>query len=175
MRELMRALEPLQRKLRMIAGRAVLSLMSDAFTCQVKGFADEVRDEAEVFQQYGFRSRPLAGAEGILLALAGNRDHTVILCLDDRRYTVTLKDGECAMFDHLGKYIILKDDGSIALKADTKVRMEVPLLEVTGEIKDKCDSGGFAMSVMRAKHDGHTHPENNAPGGSTNAPNQKFS
>lgn len=166
--ELRRALEPLQRKLRMMAGRAVLSLMSDAFTAQVKALEGEVRDGAEVFQQYGFRSQPLAGAEGVLLSLAGNRDHTVILCLDDRRYTVTLAAGECAMYDHHGKYMILKDDGSIELKADTKVRMDVPLLEVTGEVRDLCDGGGKTMSSMRTTYNSHTHSD--PQGGSVGTP-----
>jgi phage baseplate assembly protein V len=163
-----------QRKIRMLAGRAVLSLMSDAFTAQMKGLDGEVRDDAEVFQQYGFRSQPQPGAEGILLALGGNRDHTVILCLDDRRYTITLSGGECAMYDDLGKYIVLKRDGSILVKAQTKVRMEVPRLEVTGEIIDRCDSGGFSMSDMRGKHNGHDHKENNITGGNTGKPNQVF-
>lgn len=168
MEQLRRAIEPLQRKLRMMAGRAVLSLMSDAFTAQVKALEGEVRDGAEVFQQYGFRSQPLAGAEGVLLSLAGSRDHTVILCLDDRRYTVMLAAGECAMYDHLGKYIILKDDGSIEFKADTKVRMDVPLLEVTGEVRDLCDSGGKTMSSMRTVYNGHSHSD--PQGGSVGTP-----
>ena len=172
MEQLRRALEPLQRKLRMMAGRAVLSLMSDAFTAQIKALEGEVRDGAEVFQQYGFRSQPLAGAEGILLSLAGNRDHTVILCLDDRRYTVTLAGGECAMYDHLGKYIVLKVDGSIVVKADTKVRMDVPLLEVTGQIKDMCDGAGVTMDSMRATYNGHSHSD--PQGGSVGIPSAEM-
>lgn len=159
MEAIRRALDPINRKLRMIAGRAVLSLMSDAFTAQVKAMDSEVRDGAEIFQQYGFRSQPLPGAEGILLSLGGNRDHTVILCMDDRRYTVTLEGGECALYDDLGKYIVLKRDGSIVVKAATKVRMEVPMLEVTGEILDKCDSSGKTMSAMRQIYNGHTHSD----------------
>lgn len=175
MEDISRALAPLHRRLRMIAGRAVLSLMKDAVSVQVKGLAGEARDGAELFQQYGFRSRPLRGAEGILLSLGGNRDHTIIVCMDDRRYQLELLDnGECAMYDHLGKYVILKKDGSILVKADTKVRMEVPLLEVTGEIKDKCDSGGVTMSAMRAKHNDHDHNETNVAGGKTAKPNQVF-
>jgi len=166
--DLRRAIEPLHRKLRLLAGRAVLSLMSDAFTMQIKALDGEVRDGAELFQQYGFRSQPLPGAEGILLSLDGNRDHTVVLCMDDRRYTVALVDGECAMYDDLGKYIVLKRDGSIVVKAATKVRMEVPLLEVTGEIHDLCDSTGRTMSSMRGIYNGHTHSD--PQGGSVSPP-----
>lgn len=170
MDSLRRAIEPMQRKMRMMTGRAVLSLMSDAFTAQIQALEGEVRDGAEVFQQYGFRSMPLPGAEGILLSLSGNRDHTVILCLDDRRYTVTLAGGECALYDDLGKYIVLKRDGSILLKADTAVRMEVPLLEVTGEIRDRCDAGGVTMSSMRDAYNPHTHSD--PQGGIVGAPSQ---
>lgn len=175
MEQLRRVVDPLQRKLRMLAGRAVIRLMSDAVTAQVEGLADEVRDAAEVFQQYGHRSMPLAGAEGIVLALGGNRDHTVVICVGDRRYhIVALADGEVVMEDYLGKFVHLKADGSILVKADTKVRIDAPLLECTGEIRDLCDGGGYTMSAMRAKHNAHTHPENNIPHQSTNPPDQQF-
>ena len=157
--ELMRMIERLQRKIRLIASRAVLSLLKDEFTGQIKGLDGEVRDGAEVFQQYGFRSKPLAGAEGVLLSLGGNRDHTVVLCVDDRRYLVELVGGECAMYDDLGKYVALKRDGSILVKAATKVRMEVPLLEVTGEVRDLCDSSGMTMSAMRDVYNDHDHAD----------------
>lgn len=153
-----RALEPLQRKLRLMAGRAVIQLMSDAVTAQVEGLADEVRDGAEVFQQYGFRSMPLPGAEGVMLSLGGNRDHTVVICVGDRRYqTTVLASGEAVMEDHLGKSIYLKADGSIEVKAATKVRIDAPMLECTGQIKDYCDGAGKTMDAMRAVYNGHTH------------------
>lgn len=174
MMELRRALEPLQRKLRMMAGRAVLSLMQDAVIVQVKALDGEPLDNAELFQQYGFRSRPLQGAEGVLLALGGNRDHTIVVCMDDRRYQLDLlANGEAAIYDDLGKYVHLKRDGSIVVKAATKVRMEVPLLEVTGEIKDNCDTDGYTMADMRAMHNDHDHTEHDV-GGPTSKPNQVF-
>lgn len=163
MDDIRRALEPLHRKLRMLAGRAVIRLMSDAVTAQVEGLADEVRDATEVFQQYGFRSMPLAGAEGILLSLGGNRDHTVVICVGDRRYqTTVLADGEVVLEDHLGKFIHLKADGSILVKAATKVRVDAPMLECTGAIKDFCDADGKTMDSMRATFDAHTHKLGNA-------------
>lgn len=153
-----RAVEPLQRKLRMLAGRAVIRLMSDAVTAQVEGLADEVRDAAEVFQQYGFRSMPLPGAEGVMLSLGGNRDHTVMICVGDRRYlTTVLANGEVALEDYLGKFVHLKADGSIEVKADTKVRINAALLECTGQIRDLCDGAGKTMEEMRTIYNGHAH------------------
>lgn len=173
MDQMRRAIDPIKTKMRLLAGRAVLALLKDAVTVQVNLLAEEPKS-AEQFQQYGFRSRPLAGAEGIYLSLGGNRDHMVILCVDDRRYQLNLcEDGEVALYDHLGKYVLLKEDGSIVVKADTKVRMEVPLLEVTGEVRDRCDAGGVTMAAMRAMHNGHTHNENNTSG-PCNTPNQVF-
>ncbi|PND29703.1 baseplate assembly protein, partial [Achromobacter pulmonis] len=51
-----------------------------------------------------------------------------------------------------------------------KVRAETDLLECTGEIRDRCDSGGRAMSEMRETYDGHDHPGDS--GGTTGKPNQ---
>lgn len=138
--ELRRALEPMQRKLRMLAGRAVLSLMSDAVTAQIKALDGEVRDGAELFQQYGFRSRPLKGAEGVLLSLGGNRDHTVVVCVDDRRYQLDLlKDGEVAMYTDEGDYLVFKrgrvaelNTQTFVVKASDGVRFETPLVKVVG-------------------------------------------
>lgn len=170
---LRRMVEPLQRKLRMLAGRAVIRLMSDAVTAQVEGLADEVRDGAEVFQQYGFRSMPLPGAEGIMLSLGGSRDHTVVLCVDDRRYHATvLASGECVMEDHLGKAVHFKLDGSIEVTAATKVRVDAPLLESTGDIRDLCDGAGITMAQMRATFNSHTHPDPH--GGATGKPQQEM-
>lgn len=166
---LQRLLAPINRKLRMLAGRAVIRLMSDAVSAQVEGFADEVRDGAELFQQYGFRSMPLPGAEGVMLSLGGSRDHTVIICAGDRRYNTTvLESGECVMEDHLGKRIHFKLDGSIDVVAPTKVRIEAPMLECNGHILDLCDGAGISMAAMREIFNKHVHPD--AHGGNTGKP-----
>lgn len=173
MDQIRRQIEPLQRRLRMMAGRAVIRLMSDAVTAQVEGLADEVRDAAEVFQQYGFRSMPLPGAEGIMLSLGGSRDHTVVICVGDRRYqTTVLASGEAVMEDHLGKFIHFKADGSIAVKADSVLHADVPLLECTGQIKDLCDGAGMTMAEMRAIFNAHTHSD--PQGGSVGTPSAEM-
>ena len=173
MDSLRRAIEPLQRRLRMLMGRAVIRLMSDAVTAQVEGLADEVRDAAELFQQYGFRSMPLPGAEGIVLSLGGNRDHTVVICAGDRRYQATvLASGEVVVEDHLGKFVHFKADGSIEVKAETKVRVDAPLLECTGQVKDLCDGAGVTMAQMREIFNAHTHTD--PQGGSVGTPSQEM-
>ena len=56
-------------------------------TVQVVGLPDEIIDGAERFQMYGITSHPLPGADALVLAVGGIRQHPVIL-IDDRRYRV---------------------------------------------------------------------------------------
>lgn len=174
---------PLRRRVRLMVSRAILTALNDGpgiQILQVKLLANEVRDSVERFQNYGHTSYPLSGSEGIMVCVSGNRDHGVVIALDDRRYRPkNMQPGESAHYDDLGQKIHLTRTGIVITGAglpvtitDTpKVRMDTPLLEVTGEIKDKCDSDGRTMSNMRSIYNGHTHPENDS-GGPTGNPIQ---
>lgn len=176
-------LQPIQRRVRLMISRAVLTLVNDGAgiqVVQVKLLAGEVRDSVERMQDYAFTSVPHAGAEGVMACVSGDRDHGIVIVMDDRRHRPTdLKSGESAMYDDLGQRIHLTRDGivitgaglPVTIKDTPKVRMETPLLEVTGDIKDRCDTDGRTMSGMRDIYNGHTHPENDS-GGPTSAPNQ---
>jgi len=113
-RELVKALGPLARRLRLMASRAVLSLISDApgvQVVQVRLLDGEVRGGIERMQNYGFTSVPLPGAEGVYLSLGGDRDHGVVIVADDRRYRVKgLAAGEVAIYDDQGQKIVLYRD-----------------------------------------------------------------
>lgn len=158
---------------------------------QIGLMADETIDDIEHVEPYGFTSHPKAGAEAFAGFFDGDRSHGVVLCVADRRYRLKgLAEGEMAIYDDLGQKVHLTRAGIVidgaglplviqnvptaTVKAATKVRMETALLEVTGEIKDKCDSTGKTMSGMRNTYNTHTHPETNTPGGNTNAPNQSM-
>lgn len=101
-RELFKAVAPLARRIRLMAARAILTLIDDATRMQgtqAKLLDGEVCDNVDRFQQYGFTSVPHPGAEGIYLALGGSRDHGVLVCVDDRRYRiVNLAPGEVAIY-----------------------------------------------------------------------------
>ncbi len=183
MRALAKMVAPISRRVRLIVARAVVTLIDDATklqAAQVQLLAGETRDGVERFQQYGFTSTPHAGAEGIVVCVAGRRDHAVLIAVDDRRYRLkNLAAGEVALYTDEGDSIVLKRSNTIEIttqtltvKASTKVRMETPQLEVTGDIKDQCDGTGRTMNGMRETYDTHTHPGDS--GGTTGEPNQSM-
>lgn len=177
-----RMVDPIARRVRLMVSRGVIGVVNDALKeqgVQVALLADEVRD-CERYQEYGFTSVPLPGAEAITVCVGGSRDHGVVIATGDRRYRLKgLQGGEVAIYTDEGDHIKLGrgrvievETTTLLVKASTKVRMETPFFEVTGEIKDRCDADGKSMESMRTTYDPHTHPENNVNGGSTNAPNQ---
>lgn len=151
-------LNPLRRRVRLMISRAVISAISDGGglqLVQVKLLDGEVRDGVERFQEYGFTGVPLAGAEGIMACVSGNRDHGVLVAVDDPRYRIKgLQPGEVAMYSHLDKQahkhrIILKDDGSmevlaksILVKATETARIEGKDVEIHATDTFKFDVNG---------------------------------
>lgn len=185
---------PLRRSLGNMIARGVVTAVNSATkmqTLQIRLLADESKSDVEHFEPYGFTANPKPGAEEVALFPDGDRSHGVVIVVADRRYRLQgLESGEVALHDdqgqkvHLtrngividgaGKPLVIQNVPTATVKAATKVRLETPLLEVTGDIKDKCDSTGKTMVGMRSTYDAHTHPENNNSGGSTNQPNQQM-
>jgi len=64
----------------------------------VSAYAGVTDTEMERVQDYGFASRPLPGAETVTLWLNGRRDAALILAAGDRRYRLTLNEGEVALY-----------------------------------------------------------------------------
>lgn len=160
-------------------------------TLQAKLLAGEVKDRLEHFEPYGFTSEVKPGAEALAMFFDGDRSHGVIMQVADRRYRMKgMQSGEVAVYDDLGQCVyltragivvkgggmplVIQDITTATVKATNSMRFETPVLNVTGDIKDNCDSGGKSMAAMRATFNPHTHPENNTAGGSTNQPNQQM-
>jgi phage baseplate assembly protein V len=149
--------------------RAVLSAISDSGgvqLVQVKLLEGEVRDGVERFQNYAFTSVPLTGAEGIMACVSGNRDHGVILAMDDSRYRVRdLQPGEAAMYTHRDKElhkhrIIFKDDGSIevlakniTVKATETARVEGDNVVIHASSMFRFDVNGHGQKWLPTKVD----------------------
>ncbi|PHJ82013.1 hypothetical protein VF14_18380 [Nostoc linckia z18] len=175
LRSLQKMMQPLHQRIMMAVGRGVVRLVDDSLkmqAMQVTLMEGETRATVERFQNYGFTSHPQPGAECIGLAIGGNRDHCVIIAVDDRRFRLkSLAPGEVALYTDEGDVIHLKRGRTIEVttqtflvKAGTKVRFETPTLECTGDIVDQAGGNARTMAGMRGVFNAHTHPEN---GGTT--------
>jgi len=88
-------------------------------TAEIVGFADEVSNKVDRFQNYGFSSYPKAmdpetgyGAEVVLAPLNDSDSLKTIIATDDRRYRPTFSnEGEVALYT-------FNDDQNITLKID---------------------------------------------------------
>lgn len=92
---------------------------------QVTGKAGEVRSDVEQICQYGFRSRPLDKARGIMFAYMGDKDNASVALVDDQRHGQdTLGEGEVMVFNDGSCRIKLLDD-TITAEADTRIKATV--------------------------------------------------
>ncbi len=82
------------------------------------GRIGEIFSNREYFQHYGFTSRPLSGAE-IILIREGN--HIIAVASDDRRYRIALEAGEVALYTDEGDKIHLKRDKTIEIVSGNKL------------------------------------------------------
>lgn len=115
-------IEPLKRKVQMIVGRAVIAAIKDdgpLQTLQLTLNRDEVRDDVQRVQEYGFTSFPKVGAEAFVAFLGGNRDHGVVIAVDDRRYRFKpLSEGEVAIYTDEGDKIHFKRGKKIDIETN---------------------------------------------------------
>jgi phage baseplate assembly protein V len=115
--------QELSRRIAMTTTRGRMSLVDDKKKLQqvqVQLLADETKDAVERFQQYGFTSVPLEGAEALVVFLAGGRDHGIVFAIDDRRYRLTqLEAGDVALYNDLGTKIVLGRHDTVTITADT--------------------------------------------------------
>lgn len=86
------------------------------------GRAGETFTDREVFQHYGYTSRPLSGAEGVI---DKDGNHIVLVASDDRRYRISIEDGEVALYDDQGQVIKLKRGKEIHVYGCDKLTADV--------------------------------------------------
>lgn len=143
-------LEMLMRKARLMVATGIVKLVNDATKIQQQQLAllnEEVRDQVNRMQPYGHSSNPRPGAEALAVAVGGNRNHLVVVVVDDGRYRKkNLASGEHALYHWEGDYIHFKNGRiidvvagnavnvtapEVTVVATTKVKLQTPLVEVT--------------------------------------------
>ncbi len=86
------------------------------------GRSGESFTSREYVQHYGFSSRPLEGAEAILIR---DGNHIVMIASEDRRYRVGIEAGEVCIYTDEGDQIRLKRDKEIYIKSGNKLTAEI--------------------------------------------------
>lgn len=174
LRNLQRLLEPLRQRVALMVGRGVVKRVKDSAplqTCQVSLLAGELRDQVERFQEFGFSSYPKEGAEAVVVFVGGNRDHGLIVGVDDRRYRIKISEGEVVLYNAFGDFFRLYDDGRAEIQASARVELTAPLVHVTGDVVVDGDitdlagspGDGSSMELIRDMFNVHHHGSGNPP------------
>ena len=114
--QLNRWIAPLKKRVSVMVSKALVSAVTDTGglqLVQISVLKDELEDNVERLQNYGFTSSPKTGSEAIVLFIGGNTDHGVVIAVDDSRYRLKLQDGEVAVYDHNGSSIVMKSSGDV--------------------------------------------------------------
>lgn len=137
-------LKPLTSRIQMIVARAVLESLKDDKGIQLLKLdlmADENRDNVERFQNYGFTSVPLAGAEAVVVFPGGNREHGLAIACDDRTFRLKgLENGEVAMYTDEGDKIHFKRGNKIEIVSAVEVEVTAPTAHIIAATKVDVDS-----------------------------------
>ena len=128
-------IKPLRNRVYTMITRAVIEAVKDGGNMQLvklKLLAGETRDDVERFQNFGFSSNPPDGSEAVAVAVGGNRDHLIVIVVDDRQTRFkNIEKGEAVMFTDDGSFIHLKKGGIAKISAATKVEIGAGFLEKT--------------------------------------------
>ncbi|NKB37849.1 MAG: phage baseplate assembly protein V [Gammaproteobacteria bacterium] len=137
-RQIKKLMAPIWRRALLTVSRGVIKLLAEEngkILVQASLMKGEVRDSLELFQHYGFASMPLDGAEMAGVFVGGNRHHGLIIATEDKRYRLQgMEKGEVALYSDEGDYIHFKRNNEIHIGASTKLRIDSPLVEFTGDV-----------------------------------------
>ena len=173
-REIQKILAPLKRRVQLTVSRAIVRLINDATvlqTLQVEALRGETLDGVERLQNYGFSSHPLAGAQAVLLALGGNRQHSIVIAVDDRRHRATdLDEGEVQVYtdqhDPANPHrIVLKSNRVIRIECGNSY-IEMTENSVYGSMETESDDGAL-IPVMAQEYEPILPAERITGGGNT--------
>ncbi len=125
--------------------RATLAATSDnegSQKHQVQLLADEVKDNIEHFQPFGFSSIAPAGSETAIIFMGGNRDHAISFGSDNKKYRPKGgANGDTVVYDINGNVvnltaskIIIQHSAEVTIIAP-KTIVESPEIELNGNVK----------------------------------------
>lgn len=164
------------------AFRGVVSLINTSghvAITQIRGVAGEVLNNVPLFQQFGFTSALPDNTDVIVLPLFGRSGLSLIIASEHGKYRLKgLVKGETAIYSAFGDYVYIKQGRIIEVKAATKLLVDTPLAEYTGDLKvtGNIEAGGSVkdetgtMQQIRDVYDSHGHDSGGAAQPKMNLP-----
>lgn len=156
--QLNRLLEPIRNRIRMVVSRAIVTLIDDSTAIQLVQLSilqGEAKNRVERVQNYGFTSHPMKDNEAVVVFVNGNRDHGLVVAVDDSRYRLkNLPEGGVAVYDYDGNYVKLTKANGIEIEA--------PNQKVTVKASGDIEIGNTALKKLvndtfKDLFNSHTH------------------
>ncbi|HHH1258971.1 TPA: phage baseplate assembly protein [Yersinia enterocolitica] len=179
-------LSKLYRQIKMMIGVGRVTGSNDAGCIQTVQYQTplEVRSDTPRLAEFGFSSGLPAGTDVVIGFLGGDRSSAVIVGSNNQSFRHTgLNTGETVIYSQWGQYIKLTEAGiiieangqpvtvnnatEVTVNAAVKVRLNTPLLEVSGDIVDNADSNHITLKTLREAYNTHNHQLKNVQGGSS--------
>ena len=109
-------MNPLQ-KMRLMVARGIVKLVQDSGLqlMQLELLDEETRDGVERVQNYGHRGHPPQGSTVATVAVAGSRDHLVVVACEHPDHVPPLESGESAMYAMFGQLFKMDKEGNVTL------------------------------------------------------------
>ncbi|WGL97903.1 phage baseplate assembly protein [Arsenophonus sp. aPb] len=169
-------LREIRTRLAMLLGFGKVTLSQDGGDIQTVQYLNtlEVRDGTYRMTEFGFSSSLPAGSDVLIGYLGGHRSNAVIFASNHpaSRFR-NLTPGESVLYNQWGLHILLTQQGIVVdakgqdvtihqakqatIVASTKVVIDTPLLEVTGDIVDNVGSNQASLRALRDNYRQHVH------------------
>lgn len=136
---------------------------------QMDGVSGESFNAAELFQQPGLRSIPLAGMQPIIVPLNGNSANGVVVAMSNGAlFVADLQPGEVALFnenDGVANSLVLKNGKVAELTTQTftvnaqVINFNAPTVNMSGDVNvEQTLAAAVDVSAAGKSLKGHRHP-----------------
>lgn len=152
-----RIIAPLRRRVQLMVGRAVLSVIDDTKkvqTVKVDLLSDEVSEDVERFQNYGHTAVPFKDCEAVVVFVGGSRAHGIIVATDDRAKRPTgLAEGDSALYNGNGVRVLCDQAADQVLLGNTPAEF----VALENLVKAELDALKSTIDTFIGVYNGHIH------------------
>ncbi|CNH57990.1 putative bacteriophage (baseplate assembly) protein [Yersinia massiliensis] len=185
MKDMSGQISMLYRQIKMLLGVGRVSASDDSGGVQTVQYqtALEVHSDTPRMAEFGFSSGLPTGSDVVIGFLGGDRSSGMIVASNHAAYRHTgLNAGETVIYSQWGQFIKLTENGvtieahqqpvtisnatDVTVNASVKVRLNTPLLEVSGDIVDNAGSNSTTLKTLRDAYNSHNHQLKNVQSGS---------